>query len=653
MFHGRDGSKTLSFPGKRHTVIPAKNAWRHTGIKIKKSCTVLTKISYICIRHKQGQAKAETKQKVTAKHTRKGLITITDMNIEKSTMERAQKWLDGNFDQKTKEEVRRMMESDPAELNESFYKTLEFGTGGLRGIMGVGTNRMNTYTVGMATQGLANYLKKEFASSPISVAVAHDSRNNSPLFAKTTADIFAANGFTVYLFESLRPTPELSFAIRHLGCQSGVVITASHNPKEYNGYKAYWNDGAQVIAPHDVNIIDEVNKIESVDQVKWNGGNGKIIMIGEDVDKVYLDKVAGLTLSPEAVKKFADTSIVYTPIHGTGITLVPKALARCGFTNVTVIEEQSTPDGNFPTVISPNPEEASALKLAIERAEKIGADLVIATDPDADRIGIAVRDNHGKMVLLNGNQTGSLLTYYLLSRWKELGKLTGKEFIVKTIVTTELFIAIADSFGVGHYDVLTGFKFIADIIRRNEGTKQYIGGGEESYGYLAGDFVRDKDAVSASVLVAETMAWAKEQGLTLYQLLGKIYQQYGYYKESMVSITKQGKDGAEAIAGMMSQLRSNPPKTLGGSPVTLIKDYQLREQTCLNDGTKKAIDLPKSNVLQFFTQDGSKISARPSGTEPKIKFYFGVRQPITSSLEEAEKETDRKIAAIRKDLGIE
>ncbi|MDE7134953.1 MAG: phospho-sugar mutase, partial [Rikenellaceae bacterium] len=343
----------------------------------------------------------------------------------------------------------------------------------------------------------------------------------------------------------------------------------------------------------------------------------------------------------------------YTPIHGTGITLVPKALARCGFTNVTVIEEQSTPDGNFPTVISPNPEEASALKLAIERAEKIGADLVIATDPDADRIGIAVRDNHGQMVLLNGNQTGSLLTYYLLSRWKELGKLTGNEFIVKTIVTTELFIAIADSFGVGHYDVLTGFKFIADIIRRNEGVKQYIGGGEESYGYLAGDFVRDKDAVSASVLVAETMAWAKQQGLSLYQLLGKIYQQYGYYKESMVSITKQGKDGAEAIAKMMSQLRSNPPKSLGGSPVTTIKDYQLSEETCLNDGTKKAIDLPKSNVLQFFTQDGSKISARPSGTEPKIKFYFGVRQPITSSLEEAEKAAEQKIAAIRKDLGIE
>ena len=451
------------------------------------------------------------------------------MDIEKSTMERARKWLDGNFDPKTKDEVARMMKEDPKELGESFYKTLEFGTGGLRGIMGVGTNRMNIYTVGMATQGLANYLKSQFADRPISVAVAHDSRNNSDLFAKTTADIFAANGFTVYLFEALRPTPELSFAIRHLHCQSGVVITASHNPKEYNGYKAYWEDGAQVVAPHDKNIIEEVGKIESVDQVKWNGGDGKIVTIGEDIDKAYLAKVASVTLSPEAVAKYGDVSIVYTPIHGTGITLVPKALEMCGFKNITVIEEQSTPDGNFPTVVSPNPEEASALKLAIERAEKIGADLVIATDPDADRIGIAVRDDKGRMVLLNGNQTGTILTYYLLTRWKELGKLKGKEFIVKTIVTTELIASIAESFGVEYYDVLTGFKFIAGVIRDNEGKKQYIGGGEESYGYLTGDFVRDKDAVSASVLVAEAMAWAKGQGLSLWQLLEVIYRKYGYY----------------------------------------------------------------------------------------------------------------------------
>lgn len=569
-------------------------------------------------------------------------------------MERARKWLDGNFDPKTKDEVARMMKEDPKELGESFYKTLEFGTGGLRGIMGVGTNRMNIYTVGMATQGLANYLKRQFADRPISVAVAHDSRNNSDLFAKTTADIFAANGFTVYLFEALRPTPELSFAIRHLHCQSGVVITASHNPKEYNGYKAYWEDGAQVVAPHDKNIIEEVGKIESVDQVKWNGGDGKIVTIGEDIDKAYLAKVASVTLSPEAVAKYGDVSIVYTPIHGTGITLVPKALEMCGFKNITVIEEQSTPDGNFPTVVSPNPEEASALKLAIERAEKIGADLVIATDPDADRIGIAVRDDKGRMVLLNGNQTGTILTYYLLTRWKELGKLKGKEFIVKTIVTTELIASIAESFGVEYYDVLTGFKFIAGVIRDNEGKKQYIGGGEESYGYLTGDFVRDKDAVSASVLVAEAMAWAKGQGLSLWQLLEVIYRKYGYYKEGMVYITKQGKEGAEAIAKMMSDMRSNPPKKLGSSAVVTIKDYQLREETDLKSGAKKPIDLPVSNVLQFITEDGSKVSVRPSGTEPKIKFYFGVREPLAegADIDKADKAANAKIEAIKRDLGI-
>lgn len=576
------------------------------------------------------------------------------MDIEKSTMERARKWLDGNFDPKTKDEVARMMKEDPKELGESFYKTLEFGTGGLRGIMGVGTNRMNIYTVGMATQGLANYLKRQFADRPISVAVAHDSRNNSDLFAKTTADIFAANGFTVYLFEALRPTPELSFAIRHLHCQSGVVITASHNPKEYNGYKAYWEDGAQVVAPHDKNIIEEVGKIESVDQVKWNGGDGKIVTIGEDIDKAYLAEVASVTLSPEAVAKYGDVSIVYTPIHGTGITLVPKALEMCGFKNITVIEEQSTPDGNFPTVVSPNPEEASALKLAIERAEKIGADLVIATDPDADRIGIAVRDDKGQMVLLNGNQTGTILTYYLLTRWKELGKLKGKEFIVKTIVTTELIASIAESFGVEYYDVLTGFKFIAGVIRDNEGKKQYIGGGEESYGYLTGDFVRDKDAVSASVLVAEAMAWAKGQGLSLWQLLEVIYRKYGYYKEGMVYITKQGKEGAEAIAKMMSDMRSNPPKKLGSSAVVTIKDYQLREETDLKSGAKKPIDLPVSNVLQFITEDGSKVSVRPSGTEPKIKFYFGVREPLAegADIDKADKAANAKIEAIKRDLGI-
>lgn len=575
------------------------------------------------------------------------------MEIDKSTMERAQSWLNGNYDATTKQGVQNLIDSDPKELNESFYKTLEFGTGGLRGIMGVGTNRMNIYTVGMATQGLANYLKKEFKSLPqIGVAVAYDSRNNSALFGRTTAEIFAANGFKVYLFDSLRPTPELSFAIRQLGCQSGVVVTASHNPKQYNGYKAYWADGSQVIAPHDTNIIDEVNLVTSPDEVKWSGNEQNIVLIGKDIDEKYLKKVCELTLSPDAVKQFSDTKIVYTPIHGSGITLVPKALEMCGFKNVSVVEAQSTPDGNFPTVDSPNPEEASALKMALEQAEKEQADLVIATDPDADRIGIAVRNSQGKLILLNGNQTGALLTYYMLRRWKELGKITGNQFIVKTIVTTDLFCRIAESFGVEFYNVLTGFKFIAGIIRENEGKKQYIGGGEESYGFLAGDFVRDKDAVSAAVLVAEAMVWAKSNGMSLYDLLIDVYLKYGYYKESLLSITRNGKQGAEEIVEMMRTLRSNPPTELGGDKVVRISDYKLRKEHLTESGTTVDIDLPASDVLQFETKDGSVISIRPSGTEPKIKFYFSVREPLLSKEKfcDAEAAATAKIEKIKADI---
>lgn len=583
-------------------------------------------------------------------------------NLDKIVVERAQQWLDGGFDAQTKAEVRRMMDSDPKELTESFYQTLEFGTGGLRGIMGVGTNRMNVYTVGMATQGLANYLKKSFPGQEIKVAVAHDCRNNSDLFAKTTADVFAANGFTVYLFDALRPTPELSFAIRYLGCMSGVVITASHNPKEYNGYKAYWNDGAQVIAPHDTNIIDEVNKISDVSQVHFSAPDsaGRIVMVGEEVDKAYLDMVEGLSLSPEAVKAEKDMKIVYTPIHGTGVKLVPAALKRYGFENVIHVPEQDVNDGNFPTVVSPNPEEPSALKLALAKADEVGADLVIATDPDADRIGIAVRqspEEGGGMLLLNGNQTGTLLTYYLLERWKELGKLhpnDGREFIVKTVVTTELIARIAASFGVECYDVLTGFKFIAAVIRENEGKKQFIGGGEESYGYLIGDAVRDKDAVASASLVAECMAWAKFTGKgSLLDLLKDIYVKYGFFKEGLVSVVRKGKDGQAEIKQMMVDFRTNPPASLAGSRVVEVRDYQ--GQYKVVNGVREAMDhLPKSDVLQFVTEDSTIVSVRPSGTEPKIKFYFGVREPLAdvAQYDDVNAQLGEKIERIKKELKL-
>lgn len=535
--------------------------------------------------------------------------------METNYIEVAKQWLSADYDEATRNEVKRLMENDPKELEESFYKNLEFGTGGLRGIMGVGTNRMNKYTVGMATQGVANYLKENFKDLPqISVAVSFDSRNNSAEFAKITANVFAANGIKVYLFDSLRPVPELSYSIRHLKCQSGVMITASHNPKEYNGYKAYWEDGAQVTAPHDTNIINEVLKITSLAMVKFEGGEQNIQMVGADVDEAYLNDVSTLLVSPDSVKNHADMKMVYTPLHGTGITLVPKILSRMGFTNLSLVEAQVESNGNFPTVKSPNPEENSALEMAVALAEEKGADLVMATDPDADRVGIAIRDNEGKIILLNGNQTASILTYYLLRRWKELGKLNENTYIVKTIVTTELMAAMAKAFGVKCYNVLTGFKYIASIIRENEGKATFIGGGEESYGYNAGEFVRDKDAVITCALIAECAAWCADQGKTLYQLLGDIYSEFGFYKESLISLTKKGKAGLEEIQAMMKGYRENPPASIAGSPVVKVIDYNKPEET----------GLPKSNVLQFYTEDGSVVSVRPSGTEPKIKFYFGV-----------------------------
>jgi len=551
--------------------------------------------------------------------------------MEQRILERAKVWLGEGFDEETRRQVTDLIDNNPQEVIESFYQDLEFGTGGLRGIMGVGTNRMNKYTVGMATQGLANYLKKIFpGEQQIKVAIAHDCRNNSPYFAKITADVFSANDIFVYLFDTLRPTPELSFAIRHLGCRSGIVITASHNPKEYNGYKAYWEDGSQLIPPHDKNVIAEVQKIISVSDVKFDGREENIQMIGAEIDKIYLDQVHKLSLSPDAIKQHKDLKIVFTPLHGTGGVLVPAALKKYGFENVSVVAEQAVYDGNFPTVKSPNPEEPAALEMALKQAESTGAQLVMATDPDADRVGIAVRDLNGRFILLNGNQTAALLTYYLLLKWKENGKLTGKEFIVKTIVTSEILKDIADKYAVECYDVLTGFKWIAEVIRLNEGKKVYIGGGEESYGYMTGDFVRDKDAVSSCALVAETAAWAATQGKSLYELMIDIYVEFGLYKESLISVTKKGKSGSEEIKKMMEDYRTSPPAMINGSKVTMIKDYQFLIAKDVIAGTESPISLPKSNVLQFFLEDGSKISVRPSGTEPKIKFYFGVKETLNS-----------------------
>lgn len=551
------------------------------------------------------------------------------MSVEKFILERAQAWLKGNFDEDTKSRVQELIEHDPAELADSFYRNLEFGTGGLRGIMGVGTNRMNKYTVGMATQGLANYLKKMFPGiNPIKTAIAYDSRNNSPYFARITAEVLSANGFIVYLFDGLRPTPELSFTIRHLGCQSGVMITASHNPKEYNGYKAYWDDGAQFIAPHDENVIREVLEITSVDDVRWTGSPSNIIPIGIEMDIIYLDKIKALSLSPDSIRRHQDLKIVFTPLHGAGRKLVPEILSMYGFSNVTMINEQAVADGNFPTLRSPNPEEPDALNLALQKADEIQADLVMATDPDSDRVGIAIRNHHKKMILLNGNQTAALLFYYMLDRWKALGKLTGNEYIVKTIVTTEMLEEIAKSFHVESFSVLTGFKYIADVIRKNEEKKQYILGGEESYGYLIGDFVRDKDAVSACAMIAETAAWMADQGKSLFDLLIDLYQKYGCYKEHLISVTKKGKSGAEEIQQMMVGYRENPPSVINHSKVVMIRDYLSLKQKDLMTGTETHIPIFSSNVLQFVLADGSIISIRPSGTEPKIKFYFSVKEKL-------------------------
>ncbi len=556
---------------------------------------------------------------------------MTANSIDPMILERAEKWLNEAFDEDTRHQVSNLIQNDPNELIESFYRDLEFGTGGLRGIMGVGTNRMNKYTVGMATQGLANYLKKSYSQQlPIRVAIAHDSRNNSQYFAKISADVLAANGCEVFLFEGLRPTPELSFAVRELKCHSGIVITASHNPKEYNGYKVYGNDGGQLVAPHDTNVIAEVQKIGIAD-VKFEGNSGKITGIGEGIDAKYVARLLSLSLAPDIIRKHKQLKIVYTPIHGSGIVLVPRCLKAFGFENVHVVEEQATPDGNFPTVVSPNPEEKAAMALALAKAKEIGADLLLATDPDADRVGLGVKDDKGEYILLNGNQAASLLIYYLLSQWKAKGKITGKEFIVKTIVTSELLKDMGTDFGVETFDVLTGFKFIAEIIRKMEGNKQFIGGGEESYGYLVGDFVRDKDAVISCCMFSETAAWAAEQGKTLYELLVEIYTRYGLYLEKLISITRKGKSGAQEIQQMMKKYRQQPPTEINGLQVVEIRDYLQRSTTDMLSKKQTPIGLPKSDVLQFFLAGGSKITVRPSGTEPKIKFYFGVKGKLDNA----------------------
>ncbi|MGI6048012.1 MAG: phospho-sugar mutase [Petrimonas sp.] len=571
---------------------------------------------------------------------------------------KAKQWLEGNYNEETKKEVRQMLQNeDKRQLIDAFYKDLEFGTGGLRGIMGAGSNRMNIYTVGGATQGLSNYLLQEFSDlEQIKVVIGHDCRNNSRKFAEISADIFSANGIKVFLFEDLRPTPEVSYAIRKLGCQSGIMITASHNPKEYNGYKAYWEDGAQVLGPHDKNIIAEVNRISSIEDIKFKGNKNLIEIIGKDMDKAFIDKVKSFVLSPQAIENQKELKIVYTPIHGTGIKLIPNALKAIGFTNIINVPEQDVISGDFPTVISPNPEEPAALDLAIKRAIETEADIVLATDPDADRVGAAIRDDEGNFILINGNQIMLILIYYLMARRKEYGLLKGKEFIVKTIVTTELVKKIADKMGIEMFDCYTGFKWIAEIIRKNEGVKKYIGGGEESYGFLADDFVRDKDAVSACTLFAEIAAWAKDNGKTLYQLLQDIYVEYGYSKEVGVSLVRKGKEGADEIEAMMRNFRANPIKELAGSPVILSKDFGKLEGVDYVKEEVTTLEMPTtSNVLQYFTEDGTKVSIRPSGTEPKIKFYIEVQGSSVSSRDEipqAELNANKKIDAIKEFFGI-
>lgn len=579
-------------------------------------------------------------------------------DLMKEVIAKANSWLGDGYDEETKVEVRRMLDAeDKTELIDSFYRDLEFGTGGLRGIMGAGSNRMNKYTVGAATQGLANYLKVAFKDLPeVSVVVGHDVRNNSRLFAEIVADVFSANGIKVYLFDSFRPTPELSYAIRELGCQSGVNITASHNPKEYNGYKAYWSDGAQIIAPHDTNIIEYVEKIAGVGEVKFHGDKSKITIIGDEIDKKFLAAIKGLQLSPDAVAKYHDLKIVYTPIHGTGVKLIPESLRNYGFTNIINVPEQDVTSGDFPTVESPNPENPSAMAMAIAKAKEVGADLILASDPDADRIGCVLRDDNGEYVLINGNQIVMILLNYIMTRNKEMGKITGNEYIVKTIVTTETIKSIADKNGFKMYDCYTGFKWIAAVIRENEGVGRYLGGGEESYGFLAEDFCRDKDAVSAISLMAEALAWAKTKNMNFLQMLQDIYIKYGYSHEAGISLVRKGKSGAEEIIAIMKEFRANPPKQLAGSDVVLVKDYADLNMKNLKTGEVTKMDMPTtSNVLQYFTADGTKVSVRPSGTEPKIKFYVEVRGVMNSAAdyEKANNEADAKIQQIKKDLGVD
>jgi phosphoglucomutase len=568
---------------------------------------------------------------------------------------KANAWLEGDFDEETKKQVQHLLDNDEKELVDAFYKDLEFGTGGLRGIMGVGTNRMNIYTVGMATQGLANYLHKQFSNlDQIKTVIAYDSRNNSRLFAEKAARVLIANNIEVYLFDKLRPTPELSFAIRYLQCQAGIVITASHNPKEYNGYKVYWDDGGQIVPPHDKNIISEVKKIKDISDVNFNGDENAIKIIGEEVDKAYLNRVKSLSVNPEVIQKQKNLKIVYTPLHGTGVEMVPRGLEKYGFTNVIHVPEQDEVNGDFPTVHSPNPEEHAALKMALEKAKEVDADLVMATDPDSDRVGIAVKNRQGELEILNGNQAASLLINYLLNQWKEKGKLTGNEYIVKTIVTTELLADIAEAYGVECYDTLTGFKYIADKIKQLEGQKTFIAGGEESYGYLAGDFVRDKDAIISCVLLAETTAFAKETGKSLFDQLLDIYMEHGFFKEKLISVVKKGKEGEEEIRNMMDQFRNNPPDSINGSDLMLIHDYQKQKTFDQLSQLRYEIRLPKSNVLQFILEDGSKISMRPSGTEPKIKFYFSVNEKLEKreDYEKVNQMLDERIENIVKALKI-
>ena len=576
--------------------------------------------------------------------------------MERQVEKKAKQWLEAsNLDEDSRRTINLLLEpKNLEELDEAFYKDLEFGTGGLRGIMGVGSNRINKYTIGKATQGLSNYLNKTFPGENISVAVAHDSRNNSKLFASICADVFSANNIKVYLFEDLRPTPELSFTVRHFGCKSGVVLTASHNPKEYNGYKAYWEDGAQVTPPHDENIIAEVNAIIKLDDIKFQRKPDLVESIGSEVDEIYLDTLSDLALSPDAVKRQSDMKIVFSPIHGTGAMLVPAILKRLGFNNITLVEEQMSADGNFPTVVYPNPEESEALKLALDKAKEINADLIMATDPDADRVGIAVRNTQNELQLLNGNQTGALLIHYLLSRWSETGKIAGNQYVVKTIVTTDLIASIAKHYQIDCFDTLTGFKYIATMIRELEGKMEFIGGGEESYGYLIGDKVRDKDAVASCAMIAEMAAFYKDNGRSLFEQLMEIYQQFGFYYEDLKSITKKGKRGAEEIQEMMSGFRNSPPTQLGGSQVVELLDYNNLTKKNILTGKTEPLNFPKSNVLQFITEDGSKISARPSGTEPKIKFYFGVKlnEFIIEKPQRNFEEAEKKIKRIQSDLNL-